>query len=176
MMTESTKYYSSRQEHMVADYLNWKVVAGSGARSFHPGDVRSDDFLGECKTFTEESDVVYCYNSVWSKITEEATAVMKSPVLFVDNGTQLSKNTWCIIPKRVAAAIPDISYLDKTVAHSLLKISTTRVSFSHTAMKYQFMMHKRIANTELIALPFILDSTDVLLISLSCMKAIVEGE
>lgn len=77
-MSEPTKYYSSRQEHMVADYLGWSVVSGSGARSFNPGDIRSDDFLGECKTFTKESDDVYCYNSVWSKITEEATSVMKN--------------------------------------------------------------------------------------------------
>lgn len=175
-MSQPTKFYSSRQEHMVAEYLGWSVVSGSGARAFNPGDIRSDNFLGECKTFTKESDTIYCYNNVWSKITEEATAVMKKPVLFVDNGTQEAKNTWCIIPQHFIDAVPNVSQLERKLADSLLKVSKTRVSFSHTEVSYQFMMYKRIVNTDLIALPFTLAGVNVSLISLKSLKTIIEGD
>lgn len=170
-----TKYYSSRQEKMVASCLGWEVVSGSGARAFHPGDVRSEDFLGECKTFTKESDTIYCYNDVWSKISEEATAVMKKPILFVDNGTQEEKNTWCVVPQHFVDSVVGVSQLGKVVADSLLKISKTRVSFSHVEMKYQFMMHKRVVGTDLIALPFELAGVKVSLISLKSLQTILEG-
>lgn len=175
-MSEPTKYYSSRQEHMVADYLGWSVVSGSGARSFNPGDIRSDDFLGECKTFTKESDDVYCYNSVWSKITEEATSVMKKPVLFIDNGTQQSQNTWCVVPERFIASAPSVNIMDSKVANSLLKTSKTRVRFSHMNVKYEFMMYRRVVNTDMIALPFHLADTNVALISLATLKHVLEGD
>ena len=35
----NNKYYSDRQEKMIADYLGWKQVVGSGSRPFTPGDV-----------------------------------------------------------------------------------------------------------------------------------------
>lgn len=35
----ATKDYSSKQESMVAEYLGWKTVVGSGARDFHYGDI-----------------------------------------------------------------------------------------------------------------------------------------
>ena len=53
-MTENkpTKFYSERQEKYIANQLGWDVVTGSGARDCHPGDVKSDAYLGECKTHT----------------------------------------------------------------------------------------------------------------------------
>ena len=46
----STKYFSSRQEDYIANLLNGKVQAGSGATAFNKGDIILDDWLIECKT------------------------------------------------------------------------------------------------------------------------------
>lgn len=96
-----TKYYSMRQEQMIADYLGWSAVSASGARPFNPGDIKSSAWLAECKTHTSEIDNITIDKSVWSKISNEATGSMKSPVLFVDNGTQTIEGTWAIFPKRL---------------------------------------------------------------------------
>lgn len=93
-----TKELSSKQETMIAKYLDWNVVSGSGARSFHPGDIVSDDYLGECKThMTKQSKIVF-YRDFWDKIKNEAMSQFKTPVLFVDNGTQTIEFTYCVLP------------------------------------------------------------------------------
>ena len=97
----SKKDFSSKQEKMVADYMGWKVVAGSGSRPFTPGDVSGEHFLVECKThITEKSNIIF-YKKHWVKISEEARALNRYPVLIVDNGTQKSQNTWVMIPQAV---------------------------------------------------------------------------
>lgn len=53
-MPRPTRFYSSRQEKRVAKAVNGKQVANSGAPIFVAGDVRTDDWLLECKTHTEE--------------------------------------------------------------------------------------------------------------------------
>ena len=93
-----TKYFSSKHEKMVADCLGWKVVPGSGARNFHPGDVVSERFLGECKTHVSEQTSIVFYRDIWEKIYAEATSQLKVPVLFVDDGTQVLNHTWCLFP------------------------------------------------------------------------------
>ena len=90
------KDYSTKQEHMIADYLGWDVVSGSGARPCHPGDIISDDWLGECKTHEQRGKPIFFSQSVWEKIVEEATKTHRTPVLFTDDGSQKSENTWCI--------------------------------------------------------------------------------
>ena len=50
----STRYFSSRQEKRVAKAVNGKTVSNSGAPLFVAGDVRTNDFLIECKTCTTE--------------------------------------------------------------------------------------------------------------------------
>lgn len=81
---------------MIADYLGWSVVTGSGARPCHPGDVISDDWLGECKTHEKSGHTIFFSSDVWEKIVEEATKMHRSPVLFTDDGSQKLENTWCI--------------------------------------------------------------------------------
>ena len=68
----ATKEYSSVQEHKVADALGWEVVTGSGARPTVPGDVKSDKWLGECKTHTEKGQKIFFDLAVWQKISKEA--------------------------------------------------------------------------------------------------------
>lgn len=79
---------------MISEYLGWKQVGGSGSRPFTPGDVNSNDWLGECKTHDTERDKIIFFKQHWFKICEEARSKSRYPVLFVDNGTQLAKNTW----------------------------------------------------------------------------------
>lgn len=100
-MTSMNKVFSSRQEKMVADYMGWRVVTGSGSRPFTPGDVSGYNFLVECKTHTEPQENIVFYKKHWAKISEEALAKHRYPALIVDNGTQKSDNTWVMIPRRM---------------------------------------------------------------------------
>lgn len=47
---EPTRSFSRRMEEDVAKKLGGRVVANSGATLMYKGDVRTDDFLIECKT------------------------------------------------------------------------------------------------------------------------------
>lgn len=93
----ATKDYSSKQEKSIASYLGWSVVSGSGARPCHPGDIISDDWLGECKTHISADNSIFFSSDVWKKICDEAIFQHRTPVLFTDDGSQNLKKTWCII-------------------------------------------------------------------------------
>lgn len=95
-MSKPTKYYSTIQENNIANFLGWKVVAGSGARDLSPGDIVGESFLGECKTHTKKVDNIVFFADVWKKICEEAFSRFKYPALFVDDGTQHLENTWVV--------------------------------------------------------------------------------
>ena len=97
----NNKESSSKQEKMVADYMGWKVVSGSGARPFDPGDVANSQCLVECKTHNTEQKNVVFRKTHWKKISKEARSVNKYPILITDNGTQKSKNTWVMLPRNV---------------------------------------------------------------------------
>lgn len=94
----STKDFSNKQEKMIADYLGWSVVSGSGARACHPGDIIGEDWLGECKTHETTGKSIFFSTNVWTKICEEATFQHRRPVLFTDDGSQNIRKTWCLIP------------------------------------------------------------------------------
>lgn len=115
MENKSTKYYSDIQEKRIANLLNWKQVSGSGSRPTYPGDVISEEFLGECKTHTSISDNIIFKLDHWNKIKNEAMSQFKSPVLFVDDGSQLIENTWCIFDRQpvgdyITAELPILSH------------------------------------------------------------------
>lgn len=97
-MATPTKHYSSIQENRIAEYLGWSVVSGSGARDCHPGDIQSDQWLGECKTHTEPYHKITFMYDFWKKICDEATSKFKVPVLFVDDGSQKIEKTWVLYP------------------------------------------------------------------------------
>ena len=94
----STKDFSIIQERQIAEFLHWEVVVGSGATACRPGDVKSDTWLGECKTHITNQDKVTFRVTHWVKITEESQSAFKKPILFTDDGTQSLSNTWCMIP------------------------------------------------------------------------------
>jgi hypothetical protein len=101
MEKKPTKYYSTKQEKAIADYLGWSAVPASGARLFDKGDVKSADWLAECKTHTEPKDKIVIKKEVWTKLSFEAKSLIRSPILCIDNGTQRINNTWVVIPKRM---------------------------------------------------------------------------
>ena len=80
---------------MLAKELGWNKIGGSGAAPCAPGDIKASEWLGECKTHTGEH-CIYFDSNVWNKIKNEAQGHNKKPVLFVDNGTQQAKDTWCL--------------------------------------------------------------------------------
>lgn len=100
-MALSTKSYSNKQEELISEYLGWNRVVASGARNLYPGDIISDNWLGECKTHEKEIDKITFKISDWVKIEKEAASRFKYPVLFVDNGSQRIDATWCMFPKHI---------------------------------------------------------------------------
>ena len=96
MNNNSTKWFSSAQEKLVADTLGWQLVSGSGAMPCRPGDVKSDEWLGECKTHMSNANSIYFNKDVWEKIKEEATSTRRYPVLFADDGSRTLEKTWCV--------------------------------------------------------------------------------
>ena len=133
MNKDATKFYSNKQEKMIADLLGWTVVSGSGAAAGHPGDITCDDWLGECKTHISPGKQNVFYSDVWTKIVEEATSKFKYPVLFVDDGSQTSYNTWCaFLYKSVAPAdsiiVPYPFKLSKNISFSSKKLGDIMLS------------------------------------------------
>lgn len=102
----NNKIYSSRQEKLVAKVVGGKVVAGSGARDTHPGDVTHPKFLIECKTHTKQVPDVVFFADVWRKIAEEADSQFKCPALVVDDGTQRVRSTW-VLTRKLAISHPE---------------------------------------------------------------------
>ena len=95
-MSEATKVFSSKQEKMVADVLGGYPIGGSGAFAGAPGDVKTYDWLVECKTHTEPDQNIFFDLAVWKKIENEAMAMHRRPVLIVDDGSQKENKTWCL--------------------------------------------------------------------------------
>lgn len=119
----ATKDFSSKQEKMIADFLGWSVVAGSGAAACFPGDIISDDWLGECKTHVERGKQIFFSRSVWIKICDEAFMKRRSPVLFTDDGSQRSERTWCLfsfrnIDNSLVKTYPSDRYCNKNITFS----------------------------------------------------------
>lgn len=123
-----TKDFSSAQENMIADYLGWSVVSGSGAAACHPGDVISDDWLGECKTHVKPEQKIFFSKSVWKKICDEAMIKRRYPVLFTDDGSQRSNKTWCLFSHRQVNRDECTTYSDSTF------VNRTNISFGHLTM------------------------------------------
>lgn len=77
-MNKPTRFYSNRQEKSVARKLGGRQVANSGATAFSKGDVRTDEWLIECKTAITEKQSFSIKRSWLDKNREEAFAMGKS--------------------------------------------------------------------------------------------------
>lgn len=76
----TTKYKSNKQEKKVAKEVGGKEVIASGSLWFAPSDVRTDEFLIECKT--TEKDYYILRQKTWDKIHREAMSDgMRVPVM-----------------------------------------------------------------------------------------------
>lgn len=128
----NTKVYSSKQEKSIARYLNWSVVSGSGARYCSPGDIRSEQFLGECKTHVSRTPKIEFRLDYWKKICDEATSHGRIPVMFADDGSQMMENTYCLVP----AAPIDTSEI--IVEEYPLKVQSNILMDTQTAKKIKY--------------------------------------
>lgn len=95
----TNKEASDAQEKMIAKFLGWKQVTGSGSRPNFPGDIVGEEWMGECKTHTSPNHRIIFKKSVWDKICEEANSRFKFPAYFTDDGSQKSYNTWVLFKK-----------------------------------------------------------------------------
>ena len=77
MRNKPTRFYSSMQEKEVAKVVGGKQQANSGASTWQKGDVRSDKFLIECKTHTQEKKSTTIQKEWLEKIREEAIGMRK---------------------------------------------------------------------------------------------------
>lgn len=72
---KSTRYYSNKQEKQVSKAVGGRQVSNSGATAFHKGDLKTKDFLIECKTVTKVKDS-FSIKKLWLiKNKEEAFAM-----------------------------------------------------------------------------------------------------
>lgn len=96
MAERPTKYFSEKQEKMIANELGGYPVGLSGAGPANPGDVKTYDWLVECKTHTKPDQSIVFDVNVWKKIQDEAMAIHRKPVLVADDGSQSINRTWCM--------------------------------------------------------------------------------
>ena len=142
----STKSYSTKQEHLIADALGWKVVSASGARNFHPGDIRSSKWLGECKTHTAESSTIIFKEDTWMKLEAEADSEHLDPAYFVDNGTQSLTNTWVMFDLKRCSGDVEIFTLSQRNCPELFREfrGNVNIIFDNIDVLYQYRKLKRI--------------------------------
>ena len=94
---QSTRYYSERQEKMVAKKIGGKVVPNSGAATFVAGDVVTKDWLIECKTKTKDCSSFTIKEDWLLKNEEEAFAMGKNnSALCFDFGPSANKRYYVI--------------------------------------------------------------------------------
>lgn len=130
MSTNNKKECSRKQEKLIANLLDWNVVSGSGARNLYPGDIQSDEWLGECKTHTTPGHKIVFFKTVWEKIVDEAIAKHRFPALFVDDGSQAISNTWVMYN-----TLPGVEY----VMSNRLQSANDNIRFDSLDM----MRHKK---------------------------------
>lgn len=133
----NNKIFSDRQEKMVANYLDFVQVSGSGARPFRPGDVTSEVWLCECKTHDTVGDKISFKRTHWVKLCNEALGVNRYPVLITDNGSQRSDYTWVMIPLRLIPS--DIVNIIDGIKNSSTKGSS--FTFKHDLAKTTYTVN-----------------------------------
>ena len=144
MAEKSTKVFSNKQEKMVAQELGGYQVGGSGAAPGVPGDVRTYEWLVECKTHMEPDHNIAFNASVWNKIKNEAMGMHRKPVLVVDDGSQKANKTWCLcnasnlnLSSYIAADLPMAVKKNITCSHSKLSESLSALSKQYVGEFYR---------------------------------------
>lgn len=153
-MSQSNKYFSDKQEKLVANTLGWKQVSGSGARPFHYGDVISDEWLAECKTHTEPNQPIFFSKEVWEKIQAEAVIHQRKPVLIVDNGSQTYENTWCLIHNHNVDWSVYSLYDTKIIDTSNLTFKNEELQNLYSSLDYHYLYKFKWNNKLVVIVPF----------------------
>lgn len=92
-----TRFYSKKQETMVAKAIDGKRQPNSGATAFQKGDVTTEQFLIECKTKTKNSSSFTIKEEWLLKNEEEAFAMGKNnSALCFDFGPSSNKRYYVI--------------------------------------------------------------------------------
>lgn len=92
-----TRFYSKKQETMVAKAIDGKRQPNSGATAFQKGDVTTEQFLIECKTKTKDSSSFTIKEEWLLKNEEEAFAMGKNnSALCFDFGPSANKRYYVI--------------------------------------------------------------------------------
>lgn len=73
-----TRYFSNKQEKRVAKAIGGKQTANSGATMFSKGDVRTEEWIIECKTKTSDCKSMTIQKEWIEKNEEEAFSMGKS--------------------------------------------------------------------------------------------------
>lgn len=94
--TKPTRYYSKRQENHVAQAINGKTVANSGAVSWAAGDVVDSQWLLECKTCTKEQKSFTMQKEWFDKNKSESIFMKKDYSAVVFNFGPGTSNIYCI--------------------------------------------------------------------------------
>lgn len=157
-MENPTKYYSNKQETVVANYLGWKRVAASGARPFNKGDIVSEQWLCECKTRTARADDYKILFSVWRKIEREAMSCMKRPVLIIDNGTQSISNQCAVISMMFYDSPYKLLSYDMIKGNELsIRQNMKSFVFSHNVLlnmrKEQYCIRVKVNDVDVVIMP-----------------------
>ena len=95
----ATREYSSKQEKVVAEYLQGKQQPNSGATGFAKGDVIANDTVIECKTKTKEA-AAHSIKKEWIHTLKKeciSMGYMYWAIVF-DFGTQELKDQYAVIP------------------------------------------------------------------------------
>lgn len=167
------KKFSDRQEKMVARYLGWHQVTGSGARPGIPGDVTSREmnYLGECKTFTSLKDSIKFQINHWIKIDEEATLQFKQPALFTDDGTQLPDHTFCI------ARVINSDKFNQPIAyhkHTAGDNSLFKINKSSIVIPDMYVFKQFLDNNDVQGIVFTLNKQNLIITTLEKFNEILE--
>lgn len=98
MEKKPTRYFSSKQEQKVADYLNGVLTPNSGAKH-KKGDILLPDTIVECKTKTKPS-TTFSVKFDWIKnlINESIEMGKVHWAIIFDFGSQRINDQYVIIP------------------------------------------------------------------------------
>lgn len=163
----TNKEASYKQEHMVADYMGWRVVSGSGSCPFKPGDITSDYFLVECKTHIAPQTNVVFKKSHWDKIQIESQSTSKHPILVTDDGTQKSDHTWVMLPLFVISNCTPVNVVD---GWSNTSRSGNTVVFNHATAQHFYLDKSISEQTSVFVFKWTPNSDLVAIMPLSAYK------
>lgn len=93
---EPTKFFSGRQERTAAKAIRGQVQPASGATFFAPGDIKTSEFLIECKTKMKDSSVISIRKEWLEKTEKEALFIGKPHTALIFNFGPESKNYYIV--------------------------------------------------------------------------------